>query len=38
MLVNGSELIIMEYFEVYQDKKFIMENFMEIYVVKNFRY
>ncbi len=34
MLVNGNESIIMKYFEVYQDKKFIMENFMEIYVVK----
>ncbi|WP_202803537.1 4'-phosphopantetheinyl transferase family protein [Clostridium tunisiense] len=26
----------MKYFEVYQDKKFMMENFMEIYVVKIF--
>lgn len=34
MLVNENVLIIMKYFEVYQDRKFIMGNFMEIYVVK----
>jgi len=34
MLFNGYTSITMEYFDVYQDKKFIMRNFMEIYVAK----